>query len=150
MMGGGVREQCRSCRWADWQYVKAGLDDTKAALLVPIGPLTNDHKVMLYVESGQRESKESWGAILRDRRARGLKPSRCTSADGHLGIWADLGEQQPTAVDQRCWNPWITIVLDAVPTQHQAEARTLQCAMPHTDTQPACEELQAPFDKRNR
>jgi len=25
------------------------------------------------VESGQRESKESWGAVLRDLRARGLK-----------------------------------------------------------------------------
>ena len=51
--------------WADGLYVKAGLEDTKAALLVMIGALTNGQKVVLAVESGQRESKESWGAMLR-------------------------------------------------------------------------------------
>src|SRR5262245_16033315 len=51
--------------WADGLYVKAGLEDTKAALLVMIGVLTNGQKVILAVESGQRESKESWGMILR-------------------------------------------------------------------------------------
>jgi transposase-like protein len=136
--------------WADGLYVKAGLEDTKAALLVMIGALTNGQKVVLAVESGQRESKEAWGAMLRDLRARGLKPWRCTIADGHLGIWAALGEQQPTAAEQRCWNHRITNVLDAVPTKHQAEARTLLCAMPYADTQAACEELRAQFDKRYR
>ncbi len=52
--------------WADGLYVKAGLEDTKAALLVMIGALTNGQKVILAVESGVRESKESWGMILRD------------------------------------------------------------------------------------
>ena len=60
--------------WADGLYVKAGLEDTKAALLVMIGVLTNGQKVVLAVESGQRESKESWGMILRDLRKRGIKP----------------------------------------------------------------------------
>ena len=74
--------------WADGLYVKAGLEDTKAALLVTIGVLTNGQKVVLAVESGQWESKESWGMILQDLRKRGLKPWRCTIADGHLGLWA--------------------------------------------------------------
>jgi transposase-like protein len=43
--------------WADGLYVKAGLEDTKAALLVMIGVLTNGQKVVLAVESRQRESK---------------------------------------------------------------------------------------------
>src|SRR6202008_750812 len=73
--------------WADGLYVKAGLEDTKAALLVMIGVLANGQKVVLAVESGQRESKESWGMMLRDLRKRGLKPWRCTIADGHLGLW---------------------------------------------------------------
>ena len=73
---------------ADGLYVKAGLEAGKAALLVLIGALTDGRKVVLAVESGQRESKESWGAVLRDLRTRGLKPWRCTVADGHLGIWA--------------------------------------------------------------
>jgi transposase-like protein len=134
--------------WADGLYVKAGLEDSKAALLVMIGALTNGQKVVLAVESGQRESKESWGAVLRDLRARGLKPWRCTIADGHLGIWAALAEQQPTAAEQRCWNHRITNVLDSIPTKHQAQARTLLCAMPYAESQAACEELRAQFAKR--
>ena len=71
-------------------------------LLVMIGVLTNGQKVVLAVESGQRESKESWGMMLRDLRKRGLKPWRCTIADGHLGLWAALGEQYPQLAEQRC------------------------------------------------
>ena len=67
-------------------------------------------------------------------------------ADGHVGIWAALGEQQPTAAEQRCWNHRVTNVLDAIPKECQAAARTLRCAMPYTDTQAACEQLRAPFD----
>jgi putative transposase len=122
--------------WADGLYVKAGLEDTKVALLVLIGVLTNGQKVVLAVESGQRESKESWGMMLRDLRKRGLKPWRCTIADGHLGLWAALGEQYPT-FEQRCWNHRVTNVLDAMPKKHQTEARTLLCAMPHAKTQAA-------------
>jgi putative transposase len=134
--------------WADGLYVKAGLEDTKAALLVMIGVLTNGQKVVLAVESGQRESKESWGMMLRDLRKRGLKPWRCTIADGHLGLWAALGEQYPALAEQRCWNHRITNVLDALPKKHQAEARTLLCAMPYAETKAACETLRAQFTTR--
>jgi putative transposase len=136
--------------WADGLYVKAGLEDTKAALLVVIGALTDGRKVVLAVESGQRESKESWGAVLRHLRARGLKPWRCTSADGHLGIWAALAEQQPEAAEQRCWNHRILNVLDAIPTKHHAEAKTLLKAMPYAETRTACEALRAQFSRRYR
>src|SRR3954447_4864821 len=136
--------------WADGLYVKAGLEDTKAALLVMIGVLTNGQKVILAVESGQRESKESWGMMLRDLRKRGLKPWRCTIADGHLGLWAALGEQYPTLSEQRCWNHRIVNVLDALPKKQQAEARMLLCAMPYAETQAACEALRAEFTTRYR
>jgi transposase-like protein len=136
--------------WADGLYVKAGLEDTKAALLVMIGVLTSGQKVVLAVESGQRESKESWGMILRDLRKRGLKPWRCTIADGHLGLWAAMGEQYPTLAEQRCWNHRLVNVLDAMSKKHQAEARTLLCAMPYAETQAACEALRAEFTTRYR
>jgi putative transposase len=136
--------------WADGLYVKAGLEDTKAALLVMIGVLTNGQKVVLAVESGQRESKESWGMMLRDLRERGLKPWRCTIADGHLGLWAALGEQYPQLAEQRCWNHRLTNVLDALPKKYQAEARSLLCTMPYADTQAACETLRAEFTTRYR
>jgi putative transposase len=134
--------------WADGLYVKAGLEDTKAALLVMIGALSNGQKVVLAVESGQRESKESWGMILRDLRKRGLNPWRCTIADGHLGLWAALGEQYPTLAEQRCWNHRLTNVLDAMPKKYQAEARTLLCALPYAQTQAACEKLRTQFATR--
>jgi transposase-like protein len=136
--------------WADGLYVKAGLEKTKAALLVLIGALTDGRKVVLAVESGQRESKESWGAVLRDLRTRGLKPWRCTIADGHLGIWAALAEQQPTAAEQRCWNHKIINVLDAIPTKHQAEATTLLTTMPYAETRRACERVRDQFSRQYR
>jgi transposase-like protein len=136
--------------WADGLYVKAGLEDSKAALLVLVGAGTDGRKVILAVTSGQRESKESWGAVLRDLRARGLKPWRCTIADGHLGIWAALGEQQPAAAEQRCWNHRLVNVLDAMPTKHQAAASTLLKAMPYAETQAACEALCDQFVRHYR
>ncbi len=134
--------------WADGLYVKAGLEDTKAALRVLIGALTDGRKVVLAVESGQRESKASWGEVLRALRARGLKPWQCTMAAGHLGIWAALAEQRPTAAEQRCWNHRITKGLEAIPTKHQPQARTLLCAMPYADSHAACEERRAQFMTR--
>lgn len=136
--------------WADGLYVKAGLEQTKAALLVVIGALTDGRKVILAVESGQRESAESWGAVLRDLRTRGLKPWRCTIADGHLGIWAALAEQQPTAAEQRCWNHRLVNVLDAMPKTHQVEARTWLKTLPYAETRVECERLRDQFSRRYR
>jgi putative transposase len=127
--------------WAAGLYVKAGLEDRKAALLVVNGALTKGQKVVLAVESGQRESKESWGAMLRDLRARGLQPWHCTMADGQLRIWAALAEQ-------RCWNHRIVNLLEAIPQKHQAQARTRLGAMPDAESQAACEQRRAQFDKR--
>jgi putative transposase len=135
---------------ADGLYVKAGLEDSKATLLVLISALTDGQKIALAVKSGQRESPASWGAVLRDLRARGLKPWRCTIAAGHLGIWAALAEQQPTAVEQRCWNHRITNGLGAIPKKQLPQARTLLCAMSYAESQAACQQLRAQFDTRYR
>jgi transposase-like protein len=90
--------------WADGIYVKAGFGDTHASLLVVVAALRSGRKVVLAVESGQRESKESWAEILRDLRRRGLDAPRLLVADGHLGIWAAAAEVFPEVEEQRCWN----------------------------------------------
>jgi len=105
--------------WADGIYVKAGLEDAKAALLVLIGALADGRKVILAVESGQRESTASWAAVLRDLKARGLGAPKLTVADGHLGIWSALAQVWPESAEQRCWNHKLRNVLDAVPDQAQ-------------------------------
>jgi len=69
--------------WADGIYVKAGVGDGKAALLVIVAGLRDGRKVVLSVESGQRESTETWSRILRDLRRRGLNAPRGVVADGH-------------------------------------------------------------------
>jgi putative transposase len=134
--------------WADGLYVKAGLEESKAALLVLIGALTDGRKVVLAVESGQRESQESWGMLWRDLRKRGLQPWRCTIADGALGVWAALGEQYPDLAEQRCWHHKLGNVLDALPTTHQAAASALLRAMPYAESQGAGEALRDQFATR--
>jgi putative transposase len=109
--------------WADGLYVKAGLEDGKAALLVVIGALASGDKVLLAVESGQRESIPSWSRVLRDLKARGLRAPKVLCADGHLGIWGALMEIWPEAAEQRCWNHKMMNVLDQVPLKRQPSVR---------------------------
>jgi transposase-like protein len=125
--------------WADGLYVKAGIEDGKAALLVVIGATVTGQKVVLAVESGQRESRESWAAVLRDLRARGLKPPRVLVADGHLGIWAAAAELWPECEEQRCWNHKMLNVLDQVPQKKQAAVRQHLRAMMYAETKAECE-----------
>src|SRR5207237_8865253 len=72
--------------WVDGVYVKAGLEKDKAAILVVLAALRDGRKVILAVESGYRESTESWAAILRDLKRRGLQAPRGGSGGGHHGI----------------------------------------------------------------
>ncbi len=113
-----------------------------------IGALTDGRKVVLAVASGQRESKESWGLMLRDLRKRGLQPWRCTVADGALGLWAALGEQYSELAEQRGWNHKLVTVLAALPTKHQATASALLRALPYADSQAAGEALRDQFTTR--
>jgi transposase-like protein len=109
--------------WADGLYVKAGLEDGKAALLVVIGALASGEKVLLAVESGQRESTLSWGGVLRGLTSRGLRAPKVLVADGHLGIWGAQREFWPATEEQRCWNHKIMNVLDQVARKRQPQVR---------------------------
>lgn len=110
--------------WVDGVYVKAGLEKTKAALLVAIGGLSSGKKVVLAVEPGYRESSESWAEMLRDLKERGLNCPRLVMGDGHLGIWGALSEVYPDALEQRCWNHKVRNVLDKLPKKVQGLAKS--------------------------
>ena len=131
--------------WADGLYVKAGIADRKSALLTVVGALTTGEKIVLACESGERESKESWLQLLRDLKRRGLQFPRLTVADGHLGIWAALGELHPAGEEQRCWNHKLTNVLNALPRKAQPEAAEVLKAMPYAETQTECERQRDAF-----
>jgi len=131
--------------WADGLYVKAGLSDRKAALLVIVGATTSGEKVLVACEAGERESKESWCELLRDLKQRGLKFPRLTVADGHLGIWAALGELHPGGAEQRCWNHKIVNVLNALAKKDQPEAAKRLSAMMYATSRAACERKRDEF-----
>jgi transposase-like protein len=134
--------------WADGVYVKAGLEKEKAALLVVIAGLRDGRKVVLAIEPGYRESKESWGGVLRSLKSRGLRVPQLVVADGHLGIWSALAEVYPDAGEQRCWNHKIVNVLDRLPKKQQADARTLLCKIPYAETRQEAEGKRDAFVER--
>lgn len=136
--------------WADGVYVKAGLEKEKAALLVVIAALRDGRKVVLAVESGYRESKESWAEILRGLKGRGLTMPRLLVADGSLGIWSALPEVFPQAAGQRCWNHKIVNVLDKLPKKLQSQAREVLCKIPYEETREAAELMRDAFAERYR
>lgn len=131
--------------WADGLYVKAGIADRKSALLTIIGALTTGEKIVLACESGERESKDSWLMVLRRLRERGLKFPHLTVADGHLGIWAALGEIHPSGAEQRCWNHKLSNVLNALPRKAQPQAAEVLKALPYAGTQAECEHQRDAF-----
>jgi len=131
--------------WADGIYVKAGLDKDKAAMLVLIAALRDGRKVGRAVESGYRESPESWAVLLRDLTARGLRAPRLLIADGHLGIWSAVGTVFPMVREQRCWNHRLVNVLDTLPKKLQAEARARLTKIPYAETRAEAERLKRGF-----
>jgi len=131
--------------WVDGIYVKAGLEKDKAAMLVVLAGLRDGRKVILAVESGYRESTESWAALLRDLKRRGLRAPKVVIGDGHLGIWGALAAIFPEAAEQRCWNHRIMNVLDKLPRTRQAEARSLLTKIPYAATREEAERQKQAF-----
>lgn len=136
--------------WADGLYVKAGLEQAKAALLVVLGAFADGHKEILAVTPGFRESTESWTAVLRGLKARGLSAPQLVIADGHLGIWAAGRTVWPAAAEQRCWNHKLVNVLDKFPKARQAEARSQLTAIPYARTRAEAAQQRDAFATRYR
>lgn len=136
--------------WADGVYVKAGLDHSKAALLVLIGADAAGQKHVLSVTSGERESVVGWSAELRDLKARGLCAPKLTIADGHLGIWGALAAIYPTSAEQRCWNHKMRNVLDTVPRKRQAEITLQLQQIANADTLRTATQLRDAFARTYR
>jgi len=130
-----IEEEEVAYLWADGIHVKAGIGKEKAALLVVIGAMRDGSKRFLGLEVGYRESKESWTGVLRQLKRRGLKTARLFVGDGHLGLWAAVGEIFPEAGEQVCWNHKMVNVLDAVSKKEHAKAKRYLSAMMYADSQ---------------
>jgi transposase-like protein len=133
--------------WGDGIYVKAGLEDQKAALLVLVGALSDGSKVVLAVESGHRESIESWSAVLRDLKARGLRSPKLSTGDGGLGLWGALRGVYPESAEQRCWNHKMVNVLDALPKKLQEKGKAAVQKIWHAESVADAEKWKKEFRK---
>ena len=134
--------------WADGIYVKAGLEKDKAALLVVIGAMRDGTKEVLAITSGYRETTESWTAVFRDLKARGIADPRLLMADGNPAIWAAARQVWPKAAEQRCWNHKMRNVLDRLPKREQAEAKELLRAIVYAPSRAAALKAREAFRKR--
>jgi putative transposase len=136
--------------WADGVYVKAGLEKEKAALLVVVGAMSDGRKELLSVVPGYRESTESWTAVLRDLRDRGLAAPKLFIADGNAAAWSALSAVWPEAEEQGCWNHKIVNVLDQLPKKLQPQARELLKEIPYAPTREEAERRRDGFARRYR
>jgi len=124
------RRELRFHRYAYWFVdgvhvsIRLGEDD-RLCLLVVIGVREDGVKELLAVEDGYRESTESWSAVMRDLKERGINEPKLVVGDGALGIWAALRDVFPHARRQACWVHAIANVLDVLPKRLQPRAKTM-------------------------
>ena len=100
-------------------------EDSKLCLLVVIGVREDGCKELLAVEDGYRESEDSWAAVFRDLKDRGMNEPRLMTGDGALGAWAALRNVFPATREQRCWVHKTANVLDSLPKRLQPRAKNL-------------------------
>jgi transposase-like protein len=98
--------------WVDGIHFNIRLDDDRLCTLVMIGVLPNGEKELLAVEDGYRESTESWKAVLRELKRRGMVAPVLAVGDGALGFWAAAREVWAETSEQGCWCHKLSNVLD--------------------------------------
>jgi putative transposase len=75
------------------------------------------------LQTGMRESGQSWKELLVDLKARGLSIApNIAVGDGALGFWRALEEAFPSTRHQRCWQHKTLNVLDKLPKSVQPNA----------------------------
>ena len=92
-------------------------------ILVLIGATPEGKKELLGLQTGMRESGQSWKELLVDLTARGLSIAPDIAVgDGALGFWKALDEAFPSTRHQRCWRHKTLNVLDKLPKSVQPNA----------------------------
>jgi len=86
--------------WVDGVHFNIRLEEDRLCTLVMIGARPNGEKELLAVEDGYRESAESWKALLRELKRRGMAAPALAVGDGALGFWAALREVWPAPANR--------------------------------------------------
>jgi len=132
--------------WVDGVHFNIRLEDDRLCTLVMIGARPNGEKELLAVEDGYRESAESWKALLRDLKRRGMAAPVLAVGDGALGFWAALREVWPQTREQACWCHKLSNVLDKLPQRLQPRAKRALHEMMYAERRAECEAARTRFE----
>ena len=111
-----------------------------------IGARPDGAKELLAVEDGYRESAESWKALLRELKRRGMAAPVVAVGDGALGFWAVAREVWPETRAQGCWCHKLVNVLDKLPQRLQSRAKRALHEMMYAECRADCEAARARFE----
>jgi transposase-like protein len=131
--------------WADGVHFTIRLEEERLCTLVLIGVRPDGTKEVVALEDGYRESAESWRAVLRDLKGRGLRAPVLAIGDGALGFWAAVRDVWPETAEQRCWVHRIANVLDKLPKSLQPRAKRALHEIMYAETRAAAERAIAHF-----
>jgi putative transposase len=131
--------------WVDGIHFNIRLDDDRLCTLVMIGVLPNGEKELLAVEDGYRESAESWKAVLRELKRRGMVAPVLAVGDGALGFWAAAREVWPETHEQGCWCHKLSNVLDKLPQRLHSRAKRALHEMMYAAGRSDCEAVRVRF-----
>ncbi len=129
--------------WVDGIHSKVRGDDPGLCTLVVIGVDETGRKHFLSIESGVRESKQSWREVLLDLRARGMRGPKLAVGDGALGFRSALSEVYGETREQRCRVHKTANVLNCLPKTSQKKAKRNLHDIRQAETK---EEAQKAFD----
>ena len=103
--------------WVDALYenVRVNKRVVKVAIEVVCGVDTEGHRAVLAIEPMAEESKDSYLALFRDLRERGLNLPKLVISDAHSGLVAAIGEGFPGTSWQRCKVHFMRNILAKVP-----------------------------------
>ena len=112
--------------WADGIYFNIRLTDDRPCVLVLMGALEDGTKELIAMVDGERESEQSWLALLIDAKGRGLvEAPKLATGDGALGFWKAIKQVYPSTRHQRCWVHKTVNVLDKLPRGQQVSAKNI-------------------------
>ncbi len=114
--------------WVDGVHFTVRLEDERLCCLAVVGVRLDGKKELVAIADGYRESTDSWAALLRDLRHRGMRAPAVAVGDGALGFWAALRDVFPETNEQRCWVHKVSVYRPswvALPTSIQPLAKRM-------------------------
>jgi transposase-like protein len=111
-----------------------------------IGVRPDGTKELIAIEDGYRESTESWAALLRGLKRRGMRAPVLAVGDGALGFWKALRDVWPETREQRCWVHRIANVLDKLPKRLHGKAKVALHEIMRAETRKAAQQAIERFE----